>query len=726
MTICLRTVIASCLLVVSTSLSAQVNSLSRADNSFNNAAYSQAAEQYVEEIKRGDAPDYAIHNLAECYRMIRDTKNAEVWFAQAVQLRDRTPEEVFNYAQALKSNKKYAEANNWFRLYNELVPEDRRAIMHLTAGNYEKNLNPVVQHYKISNLSINTSSSDFGASYFGDNAVVFSSNYDDNSAAVERTWTWRGNEFLDLYISDIVAQGALNTPQKFSKALNSKYHEGPVSFSNDGLQIYFTRNGKIKNKKGLSKNGFLNLKIYRAALAGNDFVNIEPLPFCSDEYNVCHPSMSQDGKRLYFASDMPGGYGGYDLYMVRFDRGFWGRPENLGAEINTEGNETFPFIHRSGKLYFASDGHVGLGGNDIFSAERVRGVFKNVKNLMAPINSNLDDFAYVADSAGTIGYFSSNREGGVGSDDIYTFIYEEQTEIYNLQGQVVDDNDFTVADVTVYVQNEKGAVLGKTVSDEDGFFSFQLNRYEGYNIVTQSKQYTQSEMEIPVFPAGDVKTVAVRVSKSTYSLVGIVLEEETNLKLSDVNVKLIKSSSRQAREAVTNASGKFAFVLDPNAVYTIKASKPGFITKSKVISTSGARQDVPLEVDDLFLSRIVENQIIEIPNVLYDLGKFAIRPDAALELDKVVDFLQDNPGISVELSSHSDARGDAVKNLELSQKRAQAATDYIVSKGISEARILAKGYGESQLKNNCKDGVKCSEAQHQVNRRTEIKIVSIN
>lgn len=700
---------------------AQLNSQSRADQLFENNSYVRAAELYLELVQKGEAPNSVIHNLAECYRQFRDTKNAEIWYAQAVQLRDRTPLEIYYYAMALKSNEKYNEANNWFRLYNELVPEDRRAIMHLTAGDYYKKLNPTVQNYKISNLTTNTKGSDFGPTYFQDNSVVYSSNIDDNDGpSIQYDFAWAGGNYLDLYVADQVAGGALNTPQKFSKNLNTKYHEGPVSFSNDYLQIYFTRNGQVQGNKGS-----LNLKIYRATLAGTDWVNQEPLPFASDEFDICHPSMNIEGNKLYFASNQPGGYGGYDLYEVDFDKGFWGRPRNLGPEINTEGNEVFPFIHRTNELFFASDGHVGLGGLDVFKARITRGVFKGVENLKAPINSPKDDFSFIADSSKTLGFFASNRPGGVGSDDLYAYVYTEQSDIYSLQGQIIDENDFTVPNVNVYAQTPDGEVLSSATTDEDGFFSFNLNRNKGYKIVTQGGAYNQTKSEVSVFPAGDTKTITVRVNKNNFSIKGIVLEKATRLQLSNVKVELIKNSSKQTQESVTDVDGKFSFIIDPNSSYTIKVLKPGFLTNSRVITTVGAKPGVQLQITDLFMDKLKVDQIIDVPNVYYDLGKFNIRADAAVELDKVVEFLQENPTVTIELSSHSDSRGDAASNLELSQKRAESAVDYIVSKGVDANRIIAKGYGESKLINNCRDGVKCTEAQHQANRRTEVRILAV-
>lgn len=709
------------ILVAGVTAQAQLNSLSRADQLFEANSYVRASELYLELVQKGEAPNHVIHNLAECYRQFRDTKNAEIWYAQAVQLRDRTPIEVFHYAQALKSNEKYNEANNWLRLYNELVPEDRRAIMHLTAGDYYRKYNPAVQNYKISNLTINTKGSDFGPAYFTDNAVVYSSNIKDNDGpSVQFDFAWAGGNYLDLYVADQVAGGALNTPQKFSKNLSTKYHEGPVTFSNDFLQIYFTRNGQVPGNKGS-----LNLKIYRATLAGNDWVNQEPLPFCSDEFDVCHPSMNAEGTKLYFASNQPGGYGGYDLYEVDFDKGFWGRPRNLGPEINTEGNEVFPFIHRSNVLYFGSDGHVGLGGLDVFKATLTRGAFKGVENLKAPINSPKDDFSFVTDSSKTMGFFASNRPGGVGSDDMYAFVFTEQSDIYSLQGQIADDNDFTVEGINVYAQTEDGEVLSSAVTDADGFFSFNLNRNKGYKIVTQGGTYNQTSSNVSVFPAGDTKTINMRVSKNNYSIKGIVMEKATRLQLDNAKVLLVKNSSKQVQEGVTNADGTFSFLIDPNASYTVKILKPGFLTLSRVITTVGAKPGKQLQITDLYMDKLKVDQVIDVPNVYYDLGKFDIRQDATVELNKVVEFLQENPTVTIELSSHSDSRGDAASNFELSQKRAESAVNYIVGKGIDPDRIIAKGYGESKLLNECKDGVRCSEAQHQVNRRTEIRVLSV-
>ncbi len=711
------------LIFLGTSAFAQIGLLNRADKLYEEEAYSRAAELYLDySYTRNELPDRLIHNVANCYRQLRDFKNAEVWYAQAVQLRSRKPIEVYYYAQMLKANEKYAEANNWMRLYGELKPEDTRAVMHNSAGDYVRKLSPLVYPYKVSNAEVNTEGPDLGAAFFGPNSVVFASSGVE-SAAVKRSWSFTGGDFLDLFVADRVAGGALTAPELLSRSLNSKFHEATASFSNDGLQIYFTRGVEPSYGNRTQKP---ILKIFRATLAGSDFVNIEPLPFNSDQFNVAHPSMSKDGTKLFFASDMPGGFGGYDIYEVEYDRGFWGRPKNLGPTINTEGNETFPFIHESNTLFFASDGHVGLGGLDIFKVSYVRGQWRGVENMKKPLNSPKDDYAFVTDSAMAFGYFSSNRPGGVGGDDIYAFLYDEQGEVYALNGQVIDQNDFTVPGVTVYIKNSEGAVLGRSVTDEDGYFTFTINRQEQYTLMTEGGTYSQTEINVPVYPAGDVKNISVRVDKNNLVAKGIIREVGTSIKLAGVEVSLTKASSQQIQKTVTGPEGKFTFILDPNATYTVKAAKPGFMAKSKVFSTAGADVNRAIQIDDLYLDRIRVNQIIEIPNVYYELGSWDITAQASKQLDKVVEFMNDNPSVTIELSSHTDSRGDNNFNMELSQKRAQSAVDYIISRGVGLDRIIARGYGEDKIKNKCVDGVPCSEAEHKVNRRTEIKVVAIN
>ena len=714
-----RTLLALVISFVCFSASAQLTLRTRADKAFEDLAYTKAIELYLEVVEKGNPEAAVLKNLAEAYRQLADMKNAEVWYSQVVTLRSRTPEEIFWYAHSLKAAGKYGEANNWMRLFNELKPEDRRGVMHVTAGDYVSRLNPIAPSYSVSNLTINGEGDDFGAALMGE-SVVFVSDGESNPA-VKRSSGLNGKSYMDLYISDRIAGGGLSTPQFFSKAVNSRLNEGPLSFTKDELQIYFTRNDPEPGRKG----GTNNLKIYRATLAGTDFVNVEDMPFCSNEFNVAHPSLSYEGDWLYFASDIPGGYGGYDIYRVSYDRGFWGKPENLGPVVNTEGNESFPFIHRNGTLFFSSDGHVGLGGKDIFSVDVRRRTPQNVQNMKAPINSRWDDFSFIADSAGTAGFLSSNRDGGKGGDDIYAFVYAEQSDIYLLKGTVVDLNDFPIPGTVVYVKDTKGNVLGKSQTDNDGFFTFNLNRFNEYVLTTQSQSYEQAEMPVSVFPAGSLRNIEVLAEKSNFSVKGVVKDESTSKEMGEAVLTLLNKNSGKSQSGITGLDGKFGFLLTGNTDYSLKIERVGYFAKTVEFTTVNRKSGSVVRLQDLALSPISLDQVIEIPNIYYDFGKASIRPGAAVELDRVVDLLQDNPNISIELGSHTDSRGSSDGNLALSQRRAESAVNYVISKGIDRNRVTARGYGETRIKNRCADGVRCSDMEHQENRRTEIRITNV-
>ncbi len=706
---------------------AQLGLVDRADEFYNSLAYSRAIELYMQAVRKGEVNDRIVHNLANAYREIGDTKNAEVWYAQAVQLRSRKPIEVYYYAQSLKSNEKYPEANNWMRLYNEMVPEDTRGVMHVTAGDYVTKNSPIVQAYKVSPLSINTPASDFGTSFFNGESIVFAST-EDRNPAVKREYSWRGQPYLDLFISDRVAGGGVTTPQNFSKALNTKFHEGPLSFTKDGLQVYFTSNNYSyrKNKANKSKTGVTNLKVYRATLAGNDFVNIEELPFNSNEFSVCSPSLSKDGTRLYFSSDMPGGYGGYDLYVVEIEKGFFGRPQNLGSDINTEGNENFPFIHESNTLFFASDGYTGLGGYDVYSAKLRKGLFKEKTNLGKPVNSPKDDFCFILDSAMTSGYFSSNRDGGMGEDDIYAFLYEMPSEVYSLTGNVYDENEFAIPDVVVFIKDETtGSTLGKALTDRDGFFSFNVSRYSKYKIVTQSAQYLPTTVDVPIVPSGDVKSLKINLERGIYSVFGTVRDNESNFPLGDTRVTIVKVSSMGEQTYTTRPDGKFEFQLEPGSTYRFIASRNGYLNNVTSFSTINRESGNPIDLTDLVLTKLKVGLVFEVPKVYWDFGRWDLRPESTESLLQVYDFLAANPNVDIELSSHTDCRGTAEDNMELSRKRAEATVNYLLQRGVSPSRVSARGYGESQIRNGCYDNVDCTEEQHQYNRRTEVKIISI-
>ncbi len=511
-------------------------------------------------------------------------------------------------------------------------------------------------NYQIKNLKVNTKYSDFGVSYYGKKAVYASSKPQNNKS--RKNWT-NGQPYLDLYKGLITSSGEIVDSKPFSDKIDTKYHESNAIFTKDLKTVYFTRNNYYNGKYGKDRKGWNNLKLFRATITkSGDWTNITPMPFNDDNYSVGHPALSPDEQTLYFVSDMPGSMGGTDIYKVSINsNGSYGTPINLGSKINTDGKEMFPYVSKKGNLYFSSDGRGGLGGLDVFvvplNSKKAR-----PKNLGFPINSPKDDFAFVINDDKKNGYFSSNREGGKGDDDIYYFKQLNGDDLACSQvisGTVRDKQNGALipgAMVSLY----KGSVkLESVIVGPDARFSFpNMDCGTNYKVVGEKSNYNKSEESI-----------------TTTEEIGL----ELGLDLS----------------------------LQPKA-------------NSGAISTTQYQPH-----NNEYFDRC-QYALDNINTIYFDLDKHYIRPDAALELEKVVKVMKRCSDIKVEVRSHTDSRASDRYNMILSQKRAKSTVDYIVSRGISRDRLTAKGYGETQLLNRCSNGVKCSEAEHQVNRRTEFII----
>lgn len=592
---------------------------SKADRYYTDLAYAKAIELYEEMALDNQADAHVIKRLAVSYRMIDDTENAEYWYSLLMDMPNREPDDIYFYAQMLKSNEKYEESEEWMEEYAKLRPNDSRAKHEIeNQDNLDALLMGETSDIEVRLLSVNTKEADFGAIYWGNQMVFASARQDDK--AVKRVYAWNGKPFLDLYTAKRGANGELVDPQEFSDVLNSRFHEGPTTFDKGGNVIYFTRNNYFKRKVGKSSEDVNNLKIYVAKRIGNTWGNIESLHFNSDEYSCGHATLSTDGKKMYFVSDMPGGVGGTDLYFCEKIGSRWGQPVNLGKGINTEGNEMFPYLHPDGTLFYSSDGFFGLGGLDIFKVVPLEDAeFDFPMNLGVPFNSPKDDFAFIADKKKQSGYFSSNRDGGMGDDDIYYF----------------------------YIKDPEHSLL----------------------------------TNLPPETKGDKPM------------------NENPPKTDDTDPNMPVADNNPDTPAVNNNPDT-----PPDTVRQVP-------------------QKPPRDWDKMTTDDLERGKIWLLENIYYDLDKWYIRPDAAIELDKVVAFMKNNPSVKIELSSHTDCRASDEYNMELSRKRAISAVMYIVLRGIDTQRIQAKGYGEHYLVNECEDGVDCSETQHQMNRRTEIKIV---
>ena len=621
------------LIAVSTTIvSAQNSKTKKADKLYDRLAYTDAAQAYQKVLKRGTTDVYVFERLANCYYFINDTKKAEMYYKRVAKSKDANPEAIYNYAQTLKANGKFSDYNTWMKNFAKLSPNDTRVKEFMKNPNYIPKIMDDMARYTATNMEdINSEYADFGGIVYGKDFYFASGR---NTS--RKTYQWNEEPYLEIYKATNVG-GTMKNAELLNGDVNTKYHESNAVISADGKRMYFDRNDYFEGDYDKSASGINQINLYYAEnIDGKGWSGVVSAPFNNNEYSTGHPALSQDGNTLYFVSDMPGGKGGSDIYMVAINSdGSLGTPERLGDNINTEGKELFPYIDSNGTLYFSSNGHMGIGGLDVFYAEAQGDGFDVVNNLGKGVNSSADDFAYKYDPTSQSGYVSSNREGGMGSDDIYMV---EAVEI---------PCEVTIA-VLVINENTNAAVAGARVDLYD--------------------------------------TMGNRLSSKTSNVDGMVS---------------FKAACDQAHE-----------VQGVLADFESNASKVAPANDQKVSATIALK---PIE------EIIVEDQIVLNP-ILFDLDKSNIKPQAAFELDKVVSVMNKYPEMVIAVGAHTDSRATDAYNLTLSEARAQSTVQYIISKGISGKRISGKGYGESQPKVSCGDT--CSEAEHQLNRRSEFTIVN--
>jgi len=467
----------------------------RANHLFENRSYIEAATLFLGEENKTQE---VYEKLGDCYYFNTKMKEAAVWYKYLLTTYGNkvSPAYYYRYSQALKGINNYKEADIWFQKYNEKNNIETNKITE-TLPFFESLNNTIKRPFLIHKLSVNTEGSDFGVSFFGTKAVFSSTR---NKGEL---YDWNNQPYLDLFIADIDASGELLNATLFSKNIKTKMHESNAVFTNDGKTMYFTRNNFIEGKKGRDENKITHLKVYRAQFINNEWTDIIELPFNSNNYSTEHPALSSDEKLLYFASDMPGSIGSFDLFVVEInDDGTYGTPKNLGPKINTEQREQFPFMSSDHTLYFASDGHFGLGGLDIFKSNYKDGKFETPQNLSSVINSNLDDFAFVINNTNETGYFSSNREGGTGDDDIYRFTKIEQNY---LNGIVQDKNTLEILPGTVVtLYDGENNHISEVVVGEDAKYSFEILKNSNYKIKGTKKLYITTEIKFKTNSLGNI------------------------------------------------------------------------------------------------------------------------------------------------------------------------------------------------------------------------------
>jgi peptidoglycan-associated lipoprotein len=626
----------------------------QADKAFDSGDYYDAVTLYKKAFtKEKDKKKKAeiVFRVAECYRHTNDFKDQEIWYAKAIKQGYKGPEAILYLADALKSNGKYPEAIVRYTDYKKAKPTDPRGDLGISSCEQAQKWKDKPTRYKVEKVSpINTKYNDFGATYSNKDFrhIIYTSSRAESMGKDDDGGT--GEKFQDLFEASVDKKGKWSSPKPLLEPINSPTNEGAACLNLKGTDIYITRCDFEKGKMGVCD-------IYFSKKKGGTWDEPKLILLASDSAVVAQPAISPDDQTLYFVSNMEGGQGGYDIWMSRWDKTNkkWNEPINLGPKVNTEEDEMFPFMAYDGTLYFASRGHIGMGGLDIFKTKMTGSSWDEPVNLKYPINSSADDFAYITDTTGENGFLSSDRDGGKGEDDIYQ--WHLAPLIFTVSGKVYD-------------ADTKAAIVGAKI---------ELFASDGTNI-----PFTVEKL------------------------------------------------------------GTFKFDLRPETDYKIMATSANYLSKQFELSTKGLENSKDF-VGDFDFALPSTMKAIVLPNILYDLAKWDLRPESKKALDELVQTMNDNPTIVIELGSHTDSRPIPMSNDTLSQHRAESVVDYLIEKGISAERLVAKGYGQREPRTLDKDigsfkkgdvltdefiaklkTKALKEEAHQLNRRTQFRVLRTN
>ena len=679
-----------------------------------------------------------------------NTLKSEVHYASMVNSDQVSSEDVYNYAQSLKENGKYTESDQWMNRFASMKQNDVRAAEFVKEKNYLELIEKQGNYFSIKTLAVNTEATDFGGYPSADQQSVYFVTSRADRSFVNNVWTWKNEHFLDLYVGKSSQEQEITNPALITRRVNSRYHEGPLCFSSNNQRVYFTRNNISKGKMRKDQKGIQNLKLYIADVQPDgSWKNETEFVLNSKDYSVGHPSLSPDGKYLYFASDMSGGFGGADIYRVSIlEDGTFGKPENLGKEINTEGQDMFPWMNNEGYLFFSSDGRLGLGGLDVFvMIPNDNGGISKVMNVGKPVNSQKDDFAFTMLNDNKQGYFSSNRDGGLGEDDIYAYLLTKPFKVDLMVAGIATENGTgaILSGAQIILQNEAGEVLETVKADDSGAYLFRVEPELNYRISAKQTDYFDDQVQFSTknLPQGTDKIQQdIDLEKDPgLALYALITDATSKLPLSGVKIEMVDNTSKSFFiNQVTGESGDALKGLDGKKVndqlsYTITLSKEGYLSKTvqfavKIVAPGiiNVHEKLDLTLDKIEIGADLAS-MIDIKPIYFDLGKYVIRPDASKELDKIVKVMNEYPTMQVELGSHTDCRGSIASNEKLSDNRAKASAAYVKARITNPERIYGKGFGESKLKNDCGcEGIvksTCSEVEHQENRRTEFIIVKM-
>jgi len=672
---------------------------------------------------KGKAEPADLRRLALTYRKLNDPAKAEHAYTRLMATGKQSPEDVLNYADQLRANGKYSAALEWYGNYATLRPDDPRPQAYLKDPGMFGRWKADTSSATIRTVPINSPQADLGMSVL-DELLLFSSARGEGVGG-RRTYPWDGEHFLNLYSALLKGESA-EEPVVMRRDVNSRYHDGTVSYDPKAKRMYYTRNNFHYGRLNKSERGELNLGIFFTDVVTGEFGQPEWSALVtwehnSPDFNNGHPCVSPGGERFFFVSDRPGGFGGTDIWFCEKLGDRWGEPQNMGPRVNTPGNEMYPFLRADSTLFFASDGHPGLGGLDLFRVRLRPDGPGAVFNLGHPMNTQYNDHGIMLLND-SVGFFSSDRPGGMGSDDIYGCTI--RPPLVYLAGRVIDSaTREPIEGAVITLKGDDGDPVKRfdLKTMDGGRFNITTEYHDKYLLVANKNGYYQVEM--PVATDDDpLREVVVEMTKYDYAAIGTVFHGETGEPLAGVHVVLTDKDGNVLEELTTDASGRYQFPLKPESDYKVKVDKEGFFKQSAKVTTKG--KPSAAITTDFTLFPLKVDQVVRLDNIFYDFNKADIRPDAAEELDKLVATLMENPTVRIELSSHTDCRGKDAYNMQLSQRRAKSAVDYLISKGIAKDRVVSKGYGKTKPSEDCKCE-ECTEEQHQRNRRTEFKVLSM-
>lgn len=740
----------------------------RANRLFAQEAYSQAARLYERVLEKDPDSRIAINNLAHCYRFEKRYAEALNYFAKSRAFSLSNSTNHFHFAEMHYLLGDYDQAIEVLEAYVAAAPEDPEGERLLEWCNIVKNF-PEAEDFEIKTLmGINSPYADFSP-VVHNAGLVFTTERKEDSGKEE--FAIEDRPFTNLYYAPYsnAEKTSFWSPDVFSKSLTSRFHDGPVCFNQIGNRVYYTQ----VNREFVMGGKVNPMKIFTSVLIDGKWTSPEEFPYNSNDYSVGHAALSDNDSLLIFASDMPGGQGGMDLYLCRWENGRWGAPQNLGPRVNTSGDEVFPHLSE-GSLYFSSNGWPGYGGLDLFRTH-LDSLDRDPQNLYAPINSAWDDLSITWLNPHKA-YFSSDRPGGMGRDDIYGVERKSDEMMHRKLSGILEYDDQPAPYASLMLKDESGNVLQKTTTNEAGRFT--LNYVESdvnYSLsldmdhaslvrnfviyllnnrdqkVQEIKPNEYGDFTFELLPPDDFDDLELLdvedVSLLSLDIRGQVFEHELGDYAERIEVQILNADGQIVNRTITRSDGKFLFshlFPDDQYIFRLLANNPmlqiaildGEGNVLRILKRKGeeflyeriAPGDPVLDLlNERNISiRVSPDDQFAIPNIYYDLDSYALKPEAHGSLDRLVEILNKNPDVGVDIMSHTDSRASDQYNLRLSEKRAQGVVQYLNDRGVTKRRMRATGFGETRLVNHCDNDVPCTEEEHAENRRTEFSFFSID